>query len=125
MIDTTTVMTHSCITHQVTLILLVSVLDIPINPETKCPSYLKLLQLLLDGLHLRAHYALCAQPILGPSQQPLQLSHKSVEVLDPSGSVVNLVQPGLTAFTQLPEKDMSVNGLFWDFRTIIVYLFLN
>lgn len=70
-------------------------------------SYLELLQLLSDHLHLCAHQALGIQPLFCPSQQASQLCHQLVELPDPLGSVFDLVQPGLAALTQLSKTRNS------------------
>lgn len=68
-------------------------------------SYLELLQLLFDHLHLRADHALNVQTLFGSSQQTSQLPHQPVEVLDLLSGVLDLVQPGLAALTQLTGQE--------------------
>lgn len=89
-----------------------TLLTSPLHPHThviqaakRRQSYLKLLQLLFDHLHLRSNHALCIQTLFRPSQQALQLSHKPVELPNPVGSILGLVQPGLAALVQLENKE--------------------
>lgn len=67
-------------------------------------SYLELLQLLLNHLHLCANQALRIQILFCSSQQALQLSHQPVEITNTVRSILDLVQPGLAAFTQLESR---------------------
>lgn len=71
-------------------------------------SYLKLLQLLFDHLHLCADDALCAQALLRFGQQALQLRHQPVEFPDPLCSVLDLVQPCLAPLSELCTQNKHV-----------------
>lgn len=68
-------------------------------------SYLKLLQLLFDHLHLGADHALRVQSLFSSGQQALQLGHQPVEFPDPLGSVFDLAQPCLAALAELYAKN--------------------
>lgn len=67
-------------------------------------SYLELLQLLLNHLHLCANQALRIQILFCSSQQALQLSHQPVEITNTVRGILDLVQPGLAAFAQLESR---------------------
>lgn len=78
---------------------------LPSPHPTWPPSYLELLQLLLDHLHLRAHHSLGVQVLFCFSQQALQLVHQSVELLDSAGGFLDLVQSGLASLAQLEHGE--------------------
>lgn len=78
---------------------------LPSPHPTWPPSYLELLQLLLDHLHLRAHHSLGVQVLFCFSQQALQLIHQSVELLDSAGGFLDLVQSGLASLAQLEHGE--------------------
>ena len=77
----------------------------PTFEKDKFRSYLELVQLLFDGLHLGTDHALAVQALLYSSQEALQLGHQTVELTHLLSRVVDLVQLGLASLTQLEVRN--------------------